>query len=259
MLSLLGIVQQEKKQSISKAQHLRLKPMRNASLNISPLLEDSIGLKGIAPNANSAIFPASATASLGPFLERASLRHCIRTSISFMIENSPQPQEPTDEDIRYFADLCQCIGFVVVHWSLTEQQLDNWVNVCFNNCGGSKFQNGSGVPRSLKPKLAFLRMCLKTLPALAEFRTEGVALLSRVSLASKRRHDLIHGAITELRPDPATGAFRFRRIGYDGNLHTLSEFTITPDDFRAFAPVLTDLVTDTIAFSQRLGDRFLGS
>jgi hypothetical protein len=172
---------------------------------------------------------------------------------------SKPPQEPTDEDVRYFADLCQCIGFVVVHWSLTEQQLDNWVNVCFNNCGGSKFQNGRGVPRSLKPKLGFLRKCLKTLPVLAEFRDEGVCLLSRVSSASERRHGLIHSAITELRPDPATGAFRFRRIGYDGDLHTISEFTITPNDFRAFAPILTDLVTHSIAFSQRLGDKFLGS
>jgi hypothetical protein len=169
------------------------------------------------------------------------------------------PAGPTDEDIRYFADLCQCIGFVVVHWALTEQQLDNWVNVCFNNCGGSKFQKGRGVPRSLKPKLAFLNKCLKTVPALAEFREEGVDLLTRLSSASQTRHDLIHGAITELRPDPTSGAFKFRRIGYDGDLHTLSEFAITPNDFRDFAPVLTDLVTDSIAYSQKLGDRFLGS
>jgi hypothetical protein len=116
-----------------------------------------------------------------------------------------------------------------------------------------------GVPRSLKPKLGFLRKCLKTLPVLAEFRDEGVCLLSHVLSASERRHGLIHSAITELRPDPATGAFRFRRIGYDGDLHTISEFTITPNDFRAFAPILTDLVTHSIAFSQRLGDKFLGS
>jgi hypothetical protein len=167
-------------------------------------------------------------------------------------------QSSTDEDIRLFADFCQCIGFVVLHWSLTEQQLDNWVNVCFNNCGGSKFQNGSGVPRSLKPKVRFLRRCLKTIPALTEFRDECAELLSRVSAASKRRNDLIHGAIAELRPDPATGAFRFRKIGYDGDLHTISEFNLTPSDFREFAPILTDLVTDTIAFSQKLGDRFLG-
>src|SRR6266478_669089 len=115
--------------------------------------------------------------------------------------------ESTDDDIRYFADLCQVIGFVVIYWSLVEQQLDNWVNVCFNNCDGSEFQNGRGVPRSLKPKLAFLNKCLKTLPALSDFRDDGVDLVSRVSSASARRHDLIHGAITELRPDPETGAF----------------------------------------------------
>lgn len=172
---------------------------------------------------------------------------------------STKPVEPTDQDICYFADLCQCVGFGVVHWSLTEQQLDNWVNVCFNNCGGSKVQNDRGIPKSLKPKLAFLKKCLRTLPALAEFCNEGFALISRVSSASTRRHDLIHGAITELRPDPETGAFKFRRIGYDGDLHTFSEFTVTLNDFRDFPPVLTDLVTDAIAFSQKLGDRFLGS
>jgi|SRR5260370_32779760 hypothetical protein len=167
-------------------------------------------------------------------------------------------QEPTDDDIRYFADLCECIGFVVVHWSLTEQQLDNWVNVCFNNCGGKEFQRGSGVPRSLKPKLAFVKRCLKVLPLLAPFREEGISILFRISSASIKRHDLIHGAITELRPDQISGAFRFRRIGYDGDLHTLSEFDVTPNDFREFAPILTDLVTDSIAFSQKLGDKFLG-
>ena len=166
--------------------------------------------------------------------------------------------EPTDEDIRYFADLCQCIGFVVVHWSLTEQQLDNWVNVCANNCGGKPFLEGKGVPQALKRKATFIKRCLKELPDLAPFRDECAALLSRVLSASKQRHDLIHGAITALRPDPTTGAFRFRRIGYDGDEHTLTEFNITPNEFRAFAPILTDLVTDVIAFSQKLGDRFLG-
>jgi hypothetical protein len=172
---------------------------------------------------------------------------------------SGSPSEPTDVDIRYFADLCQCIGFVVVHWSLIEQQLDNWVNACANNAGGKPFLKDKGVPQALKRKATFIKRCLRELPALAEFRDECASLLSRVLSASNRRHDLIHGAITELRPDPATGAFKFRRIGYDGDDHTLTEFNVTPSDFRAFAPVLTDLVTDAIAFSQRLGDKFLGS
>jgi hypothetical protein len=167
-------------------------------------------------------------------------------------------REPTEEEVRYLADLCQCIGFVVVYWSLTEQQLDNWVNVCFNNCGGRDFQNGNGVPRSLKPKVAFVRRCLKPFPVLGEFREVGLDLLARVSSASKRRHDLIHGAITELKPDPITGAYLFRRIGYDGDLHTFSEFTFTPNDFRELALTVADLATDAITYSQKLGDRFLG-
>ena len=147
----------------------------------------------------------------------------------------------------------------MVHWSLTEQQLDNWVNVCFNNCGGSKFQKGRGVPRSLKPKLEFLGKCFATIPRLAEFRAEGTGLLSRISSASRRRHDLIHGAISEMRPDSTTGGFKFRMVGYDGDLHTISEFNFTPTDFGECAPILSDLVTDVVVFSQKLGDRFLGS
>lgn len=98
---------------------------------------------------------------------------------------------------------------------------------------------------------------MRQLPPLTEFRDECEGLLPRVLSASNRRHDLIHGAITELRPDPETGAFKFRRIGYAGDNHTFTEFNVTPNDFRAFAPILTDLVTETIVLSQKVGDRFL--
>ena len=164
--------------------------------------------------------------------------------------------DPTDEDIRYVADLCQCIGYVVVNWSLVENQLDNCVNVAFNNCGGSVFQKGSGVPRSLKPKIAFLRRCFRRLTELAEFRDDGLALLTRVSGASKRRHELMRGSLVELRPEPITGAFKFRQIGYDGDIHTLREFTLTPSDFRELGSIPPDLVGDATAFAQRLGDKW---
>ncbi len=170
-----------------------------------------------------------------------------------------QRSEPTDEDIRHFANLCQCIGFVVLHWALIEQQLDSWVNVCSNKCGGNHFLQGKGVPQAMKRKITFLRRCLHGLPDLAPFREECAELLSRVLSAAEKRHDLIHGAITELRPNPITGGFSFRRIGYAGDDHTFTEFAVTANDFQAFGPILTDLVTDTIAFSQRLADKFLTS
>src|ERR1700686_602478 len=92
--------------------------------------------------------------------------------------------EPTDEDIRYFADLCQVIGFVVIHWSLAEQQLDNWVNVCAHNAGGKPFLDGKGVPQALKRKVTFIKRCLREFPAIAEFRDECTDLLSRFLSAS---------------------------------------------------------------------------
>ena len=36
-----------------------------------------------------------------------------------------------------------------------------------------------------------------------------------------------------------------------------SEFSVTPGTFQEFAPVLSDLVTDAIKFSAKLGDEFL--
>jgi hypothetical protein len=165
-------------------------------------------------------------------------------------------EEPTDDNIRLFVGLCQCVGFVVLHWSLMEQQLDSWVSIFANNCGGTLYLKGNGVPKALKRKARFIKRCLRELPELAELRAEGAALLSRILSASNKRHDIIHGAISELEPDPVTGAFKFRRIGYEGNDHAFTEFTITPNDFQSFAPVLTDLVTDTIAFSRKLEGRF---
>jgi hypothetical protein len=46
-------------------------------------------------------------------------------------------EEKTPHD---FLGLCQAIGYVVVHWALIEQQVDNWVNVSFINCGGSSLR-----------------------------------------------------------------------------------------------------------------------
>jgi hypothetical protein len=66
-----------------------------------------------------------------------------------------------------------------------------------------------------------------------------------------------YDAINELRPDRTSGAFRFRRVGYQRELHTFKEFNFTPDQFAEFGPILTDLLTDTIVFSWKLGGRFL--
>ena len=45
----------------------------------------------------------------------------------------------------------------------------------------------------------------------------------------------MHGSLIDLTPNPVTGAYRFRHVGYDGDFHTIREFTLTANDFRALA------------------------
>ena len=39
--------------------------------------------------------------------------------------------------LNNFTRLCEAIGLLVINWALIEQQIDNWVNVSFNNCGSN--------------------------------------------------------------------------------------------------------------------------
>jgi hypothetical protein len=87
--------------------------------------------------------------------------------------NYIQPPELTEEEeLRYAVDMFQCIGFVAAHWSMTEQQLDQWVNICCHNCGGKPFLNGKGVPQALKKKVTFLKRCMGQFPDLAPYGNE---------------------------------------------------------------------------------------
>jgi hypothetical protein len=84
-----------------------------------------------------------------------------------------------------FRALCMAIGFVVVNWSVIEQQVDNWVNVTFINCGGNALRKNGDIPRSFKMKADYLKKCFKNLDVLKPFAIEGLNLLGRVSNISE--------------------------------------------------------------------------
>jgi hypothetical protein len=85
-----------------------------------------------------------------------------------------------------FSRLCQAVGFLVIDWALIEQQIDNWVNVSFNNCGGNSIHGHETIPHALKRKIDFLKKSFKTLPLLAPFASEGLNLLTRISTLSSQ-------------------------------------------------------------------------
>jgi|HubBroStandDraft_6_1064221.scaffolds.fasta_scaffold1000124_1 hypothetical protein len=160
-----------------------------------------------------------------------------------------------DEMPHDFLGLCQAIGYVVVHWALIEQQLDNWVNVSFINCGGAPLRKQKDIPRSLNQKIKFLKICFRTLAALEPFRSDGTDLVNLISTLAPKRNNLIHGAITSIHP--VNGAFEFRKIGYDKQTHTLASFEFTLAEFSTLEESLSNLLTESLAFSVKLGTAFL--
>lgn len=69
-----------------------------------------------------------------------------------------------DDDHGEFLGLCQAIGYVVVHWSIIEQQLDQWVSVAFDECGGKNRRRDEDIPTGFKQKRTFFNGCFAEHP-----------------------------------------------------------------------------------------------
>jgi hypothetical protein len=158
------------------------------------------------------------------------------------------------DDHREFIGLCQAIGYVVVHWSIVEQQLDQWVSVAFDECGGKNRRRNGDIPTAFKQKRSFFNGCLRNIPLLESFKDEGLALTARMAPLAKTRNNLMHSAIGSLQPED--WAFEFRLIGYGKDVHTVQTWKFTLAQWPKLERSLSDLVTDSIRFSQRLADKF---
>ena len=154
-----------------------------------------------------------------------------------------------------FRALCTAVGFIVLNWGMAEQQLDILVNIAFRHCGGDALRPHKGIPRHYSEKVDFLKACFKKLPALEPFASEGRSLVERVSARASKRNDLVHGSLASVTPEK-NGAFRFNKVGYEIDGHTVSTFTFSPRGFSRLETFLGDLLTEQTAFGQKLADRF---
>jgi hypothetical protein len=129
------------------------------------------------------------------------------------------------------------------------------VNISFRHCGGEALRPRKGIPRHYSEKVEFLKACFKKLPALEPFASEGRSLVERVSARASKRNDLVHSSLASFTPEK-NGAFRFNKVGYEIDGHTVSTFTFSPRSFSRLETVLGDLLTEQTAFGQKLADRF---
>jgi hypothetical protein len=155
-----------------------------------------------------------------------------------------------------FRALCFSVGFIVLNWGMIEQQIDIWVNIAFRHCGGDALRKNKDIPRAFNQKAKFLKECFNKLPALAAFAAEGKSLIERVSSQASKRHDLVHSSLASFTLE--NGAFNFNKVEYEKDGHAVSTFTFSPIAFSMLETELGDLLTEQIAFGQKLADRFQG-
>jgi hypothetical protein len=108
-------------------------------------------------------------------------------------------------------------------------------------------------PQNLEPKVEFLRECFVKIPELEQIRVESDALLTRFSVAGKKRNDFVHGAIATLSAED--GAFMFLKIDVVSKEHHSIRSVFLDDlDWPAFRRELLSLGSDGQSLGKKVWD-----
>lgn len=158
-----------------------------------------------------------------------------------------------DVDFQYheFVQLATAIGFVVIHWSQIERQIDNWVMVVFNHCGGEKLGKK---PIKFTDKRKYLIRCLQNLPLLAPFKEEGIRLLDDAFNISLKRNSFIHGTLNDT--EAINGVFQFQRLVHSEKSHQVENFSYALAEWPALEQSISTLLRESGLLSAKLAEAF---
>ncbi len=166
-------------------------------------------------------------------------------------------EESPEEESRYqeFLQLLQVIGFVVINWSQIERQLDNWVMVAFNYCGGKALAKKKKIPKMFTAKHEFLGRCFEKLPRLAPFKDEGLRLLAETLELSLLRNNFIHGTLNDV--IATEEVFHFQRLVHGDEAHHVESFSYALADWPALEKTVQALLHDSGVLSEKLTEVFI--
>lgn len=148
--------------------------------------------------------------------------------------------------------LFKTIGFVVVQWSHCEQTLELLVNTLFRQYGGNKLPKRKKMPKQLGEKIAFVKECALHIPSLAPFRAEIEVLVSNFEALKQKRHDLVHGALSDA--TAVDGVYSFIRLDTHPDIHEVKDFQYDLKAFPSLAEALVQLGEDVSKVAKRVFD-----
>lgn len=133
--------------------------------------------------------------------------------------------------------LCKAVGFIVVNWAIMEQSLDGCVSLVFHEYAGKARRKN--LPGPLSAKLEFLTDCFSTIPKLSGHKDRALTLFSRIESVASRRHDLVHGAITDV--TAKDGVFYFAKLDYQKQAYRVRDVHLDLRRFDELAESVLDL------------------
>lgn len=144
------------------------------------------------------------------------------------------------------------VGFIVIQWGYCEQSLELLVTTLFREYGGNAMPKRKRLPRGLSEKLAFVKECAACIPLLEPFRTDIESLASKFEALTQKRHDLVHGALTD---DPViNGVYSFIRLETHPDIHEVKDFQYDLKAFPSLAKALVGLGADAPKVARRVFD-----
>ena len=129
------------------------------------------------------------------------------------------------------------VGFIVIQWGHCEQSLELLVTTLFRQYGGNALPKRKRMPRQLSDKITFVKECVAALQTLKSFRDEIEGLINKFESLKQKRHDLIHGALTD--DSVIDGVYSFIRLETHPDIHEVKAFHY---DLKAFPNIAKDLV-----------------
>ncbi len=115
----------------------------------------------------------------------------------------------------FMSNLSKAVGQLVIDWAFVEQNLDMCIAVLYHTAGGKHID--PVLPRSVKRKVQFLKLCFKTIDALAPFKDQALPLLSEAKTLAHARHTVVHGVLSDY--DDPTGTVTFVMLDAKPTLH----------------------------------------
>ena len=106
------------------------------------------------------------------------------------------------------------------------------------------------MPRPVSEKIAFLKECGAQIPSLLSFRIELESLAIDFGKVLQMRHDLVHGALTDVPVND--GVFTFIRLEAHPDIHEVKEFLYDLKEFPSLETSLMDLGAKTPALARRI-------